>query len=126
MDASSTMLKLKRHLMRTGTEFISEIPAATIFSSFNFHILRFSSFRFSGKGEVGVYRMYKCFHVCLDPLSRYPAISPPGSFATKRKLAIFTTRFTSNYFRMYRHSLASRTNKVPFHWLYFVLLGHTL
>ena len=26
------------NLMRTGTEFISEISAATIFTSFNFHI----------------------------------------------------------------------------------------
>ena len=43
--------------MRTGTEFISEISAATIFTSFNFHIFRFSSFRFSGKREVDVYRM---------------------------------------------------------------------
>ena len=44
--------------MRTGTEFISEISAATIFTSFNFHI-----FRFSGKGEVDVYRMCMCFIV---------------------------------------------------------------
>ena len=34
-------------LRSTGTEFISEISAATIFTSFNFHI-----FRFSGKGEA--------------------------------------------------------------------------
>ena len=57
--------------MRTGTEFISEISAATIFTSFNFHISRFSSFRFSGKGEVNVYRMcmcmcmYMCFIVSI-------------------------------------------------------------
>ena len=44
--------------MRTGTEFISEISAATIFTSFNFRIFQFSSFRFSGKGEVDLYRMY--------------------------------------------------------------------
>ena len=49
------------NLMHTGTEFISEISAATIFTSFNFHIFRFSSFRFSGKGEVDVYRMCMCF-----------------------------------------------------------------
>ena len=48
------------NLMRTGTEFISEISAATIFTSFNFHIFRFSSLRFSGKGEVDVYRMCMC------------------------------------------------------------------
>ena len=43
--------------MRTGIEFISEISAATIFTSFNFHIFRFSSFRFSGKGEADEYRI---------------------------------------------------------------------
>ena len=43
--------------MRTGTEFISEISAAEISTSFNFYIFGFSSFRFSGKGEVDVYRM---------------------------------------------------------------------
>ena len=32
------------NLMRTGTEFISEISAATIFTSFNFHIFIFSIF----------------------------------------------------------------------------------
>ena len=51
--------------MRTGTEFIREISAATIFTSFNFHIFRFSSFRFSGKGEVDVYRMCMCFIVSI-------------------------------------------------------------
>ena len=117
--------------MRTGTEFISEISAATIFTSFNFHIFRFSSFRFSGKGEVDVYRIcisllagslvprtgearkseltlphpiplassrsrlpvltseparrpYVYVLYCLDPLSQYPVISPPGSFATNQ------------------------------------------
>ena len=50
--------------MRTaGTEFISEICAATIFTSFNFHMFRLSSFRFSGKEEVDVYRMCMCFIV---------------------------------------------------------------
>ena len=50
------------NLMRTGTEFISEISAAAIFTSFNLHIIRFSYFRFSaGKGEVDVYRMCMCF-----------------------------------------------------------------
>ena len=44
--------------MRTGTEFISEISAAAIFTSFDFH-----SFRFSGKGEVNVFRMCMC--VCF-------------------------------------------------------------
>ena len=48
------------NLMHTGTEFVSEISAATIFTSFNFHIFRFSPFRFSGKGEVDVYRMRMC------------------------------------------------------------------
>ena len=31
-------VKTLENLMRTGTEFISEISAATIFTSFNFHI----------------------------------------------------------------------------------------
>ena len=59
--------------MRTGTEFISEISAATVFSSFNFHIFRFLSFRFSGKGEVDVYRMCMCmcFNVKNDHLSKF-------------------------------------------------------
>ena len=48
------------NIMRTGTEFISEISAATIFTYFNLHIFRFSSFRFSGEGEVDVYRMCMC------------------------------------------------------------------
>ena len=56
MDASSTMAPRQRHLMRTGTEFISEISTASIFPTFNFHI-----FRFSGKGEVDVYRVCMCF-----------------------------------------------------------------
>ena len=51
--------------MRTGTELISEISIATIFTSFNFHIFRFSFFRFSGKGEVDVYRMCMCFIVSI-------------------------------------------------------------
>ena len=51
--------------MRTGTEFISEISAAAIFTSFNLHIIRFSYFRFSGKGEVDVYRMCMCFIVSI-------------------------------------------------------------
>ena len=61
--------------MRTGTEFISEISAATIFTAFNFHI-----FRLSGKGEVDVYRMCIDVLYCLDLLTQYPIISPPGSF----------------------------------------------
>ena len=51
--------------MRTGTEFISEISGATIFTSFNFHMSPFSSFRFSGKGEVDVYCMCMCFIVSI-------------------------------------------------------------
>ena len=46
-------VNIPENLMCTGTEFISEISAATIFTSFNFHIFRFSSFRFSGKGGGG-------------------------------------------------------------------------
>ena len=47
--------------MRTGTEFISEISAATIFTSFNFHI-----FRFSGKGEADEYRMSMCLRFIVS------------------------------------------------------------
>ena len=71
------------NLMRTGREFISEISAATIFTSFNFHIFRFSSFRFSGKGEVDVYRMCMClcFIVSIPchgiRSSRHQGLSPP-------------------------------------------------
>ena len=63
--------------MSTGTEFISEISAATVFTSFNFHI-----FRFSGKGEVDVYRMCMCmFFIVSIPChgirsSRHPGVSP--------------------------------------------------
>ena len=53
------------NLMRTGTELLSEISATTIFTSFNFHIIRFSYFRFSGKGEVDVYHMRMCFIVSI-------------------------------------------------------------
>ena len=69
------------NLMHTGTEFISEISAATIFTSFSFHIFRFSSFRSVGGGRCVSY-VYVLY--CLDPLSRYPVISPPGSFATNQ------------------------------------------
>ena len=48
------------NLTRTSTEFVSEISAATIFTSFNFPIFRLSSFRFSAKGEIDVYRMCMC------------------------------------------------------------------
>ena len=73
------------NIMRTGTEFISEIFAATIFTSFNFHIFQFSSFRFSGKGEVDVYRM--CMRMCFIGSipchdirsSRYQGVSPPAN-----------------------------------------------
>ena len=65
--------------MRTGTEFISETSAATVFTSFNFHIFRCPSFRFSGKGEVDVYRM--CFIVSIPGhgirSSRHQGVSPP-------------------------------------------------
>ena len=54
------------NLMRTGTEFISEISAATILTSFNFHIFRFSSFRFSGKGEADEYRMCMCLRFIVS------------------------------------------------------------
>ena len=54
------------NLMRTGTEFISEISAATIFTSFNFHIFRFSSFRFSGKGEADEYHMCMCLRFIVS------------------------------------------------------------
>ena len=67
--------------MRTGTEFISEISAAAIFTSFNLHIIRFSYFRFSGKGEVDVYRMCMCFIVSIPchgiRPSRHQGVSPP-------------------------------------------------
>ena len=69
------------NLMRTGTEFISEISAATISTSCNFHIFRFSSFRFSGKGEVDVYRMCMCFIVSIPchgiRSSHHQGVSPP-------------------------------------------------
>ena len=66
--------------MSTGTEFISEISAATVFTSFNFHIFRFSSFRFSGKGEVDVYRMCMC--IC-SLLSR-SLVTVSGHLATRK------------------------------------------
>ena len=66
--------------MSTGTEFISEISAATVFTSFNFHMFRFSSFRFSGKGEVDVYRMCIFFIVSIPchgiRSSRHQGVSP--------------------------------------------------
>ena len=73
--------------MRTGTEFIREISAATIFTSFNFHIFRFSSFQFSGKGEVDVYRMCMCMCICFIVSipchgirsSRHQGVSPPAN-----------------------------------------------
>ena len=70
--------------MRTGTEFIREISAAKIFTSFNFHILRFSSFRFSGKGEVDVYRMCMCFIVSIPCHGIRSSRHHAGSFATKK------------------------------------------
>ena len=71
--------------MRIGTEFIREISAATIFISFNFHIFPFSSFHFSGKGEVDVYRMCMCmlFIVSIPchsiRSSRHQGVSPPAN-----------------------------------------------
>ena len=68
--------------MRTGTDFISEISAAIIFTSFNFHIFRCSTFRCSGKGEVDVYRMCMClcFIVSIPchgiRSSRHQGVSP--------------------------------------------------
>ena len=79
------------NLMRTGTEFISEISAAAIFTSFNFHIFRFSSFRFSGKGEVDVYRMCMCFIVSIPchsiRSSRHQEVSPPTNSPPRNHLA---------------------------------------
>ena len=59
--------------MRTGTEFISEISAATIFTTFNVHIFRFFS---SCKREVDVYRMCMCFIVSSP-------VTVPGHLATR-------------------------------------------
>ena len=79
--------------MRTGTEFICEISAATIFTSFNFHIFRFSSFRFSGKGEVDVYRMCMCmcFIVSIPchgiRSSPHQGVSPPTNLPPRNHLA---------------------------------------
>ena len=73
--------------MRTGTEFISEISAATVFTSFNFHI-----FRFSGKGEVDVYRvcMCMCFIVSIPchgiQSSRHQGVSPPRNHHATNQL----------------------------------------
>ena len=68
--------------MRTGTEFISEISAATVFTSFNFHIFRFSSFRFSGKGEVDVYRVSYVYVYAGALLSR-SLVTVSGHLATR-------------------------------------------
>ena len=81
------------NLMHTGIEFISEISAATVFTSFNFHIFRFSSFRFSGKGEVDVYRMCMCmFFIVSIPChgirsSRQQGVSPPRNHHVTNQLA---------------------------------------
>ena len=73
--------------MRTGTEFISEISAATIFTSFNFHI-----FRFSGKGEAGEYRMCMCFIVSIPchgiRPSRHQGVSPPTNSPPNKVLEV--------------------------------------
>ena len=78
--------------MRTGTDSISEISAATIFTSFSFHIFRFSSFRsVSGKGEVYVYRMCMCFIVSIPchgiRSSRHQGVSPPRKHHATNQLA---------------------------------------
>ena len=52
--------------MRTNTEFISEISAPTISTSFKFHLLGF----LVNLGEVDVYRVYVYVLYCLHPLSR--------------------------------------------------------
>ena len=62
--------KARDNLMRTGTEFISEISAAAIFTSFNFHI-----FRFSGKEEV------MCI-VCVCALLSRSLVTVSGQLAT--------------------------------------------
>ena len=87
--------------MRTGTEFICEISAATVFTSFNFHIFRFSSFRFSGKGEVDVYCicMCMCFIVsipclgirssCHQPATHHQeTISPPTNLPPNKVVEV--------------------------------------
>ena len=90
MDASST-ITLWRHLMRTGTESISVISAATIYTSLNFHIFRLSSFRFSGEGEVDVYRMCMCFIVSIPchgiRSSRHQGVSPVTNSPPRNHLA---------------------------------------
>ena len=81
--------------MRTGTKFISEISAATMFTSFKFHIFRFSSFRFSVKGVVDVYRMRICMCMCFIVSipchgirsSRHQGVSPPRNHLATNQLA---------------------------------------
>ena len=79
--------------MRTGTEFISAISGATIFTSFNFHIFQFSSFRFSGEGEVDVYRMCMCMRFIVSTpchdirSSRHQGVSPPTNTPPRNHLA---------------------------------------
>ena len=72
--------------MRTGTSIYK-----WDFCCYNFHIFRFSSFRFSGKGEVNVYRMCMimcmCMCMCMCFIvsipcrsirsSRHQGVSPP-------------------------------------------------
>ena len=67
--------------MRTGTEFISEISAATVFTSFNFHIFRFSSFRFSGKGEAAGCVSY--VYVYAGALLSRSLVTVSGHLATR-------------------------------------------
>ena len=74
--------------MGTGTEYISEISATTILTSFNFHTFRFSSFRYSGEGEVDVYRIFMCLcfivSIPCHGIRSWAVISQPGSFATNQ------------------------------------------
>ena len=73
--------------------YISEISAATVLTSFNFHIFRFLYFRFSGKGEVDVYRMCicMCFIVSIPchgiRSSRHQGVLPPRNHHATNQLA---------------------------------------
>ena len=65
------MLTLLRHLIRTSTEFISEMSAPTIPTSFDFHLFDFLVYcKGEGRCVSYVYVLY-----CLDALSHL-AIDP--------------------------------------------------
>ena len=74
-------------------ELISEISTTTIFTSFNFYIFRFSSFRLSGKGEVDVYRMCMCSIVSIPchgiRSSRHQGVSPARNHQPTNQLVSF-------------------------------------